>query len=200
MSYKTLLITGAALALASAAPAHASLIGMTYTGKVTVTGNTEIIDPNTGDPLASLPTGPYTAGSNDLWVCVGPAGGCAIGSGLSVGIVISDTGTPGQSTIAIGSWGGTDGATDPFTIDLTDFVPADGSAITGITVASNPAEVTINNVSATDINFTLNPSGYGGFGVTFAVTQDVVATPEPASFVLLAAATVGIAAIRRRQA
>jgi hypothetical protein len=201
MNYKAFLVAGTALALATVAPAQASLIGMTYTGTATVSGNTQIIDPNTGEVLDSPLTGTYTAGgATDFFVCLGPAGGCAHGSGLSVVTTITDSATPGEATIGFSTWGGTTGATGPVTIDLTNFSPADGQAITGITVASNPAAVTINNVSATDINITFAPSGWGGTGVTFNVTQDPVDTPEPASFALLAVAAAGIVGIRRRNA
>lgn len=200
MNYKTFLVAGAALALAAAAPAHASLIGMTYTGTMTVTGNTEIIDTNSGAALDSTLTGTYTAGTTDLSACLGPAGGCANGSGLSFLTVITNSATPGEATISFKTYGGTNGATGPVTIDLTNFAPADGQAITGISLDSNLVGVTVNNVSATDINLTFAPNGWGGTGVAFDVTQNPVATPEPASFALLAVATLGIVGIRRRYA
>jgi hypothetical protein len=118
----------AAMSLAFAANATATIVGSTYDFTTSVTGSTQI------DPLGG-PTS-HTDPANPGF-CVGPPVACGAGSGLSVSFAFAQTPSPTHDTITFTFFGSTLGAgPGTFAIDLGNFQTVDGEAITGVSYIS----------------------------------------------------------------
>ena len=188
----------AALSLAFAANANATIVGSTYDFSTSATGSTQIVPP--GGP--TVHTDPANPG-----FCVGPPVGCAGGNGLSGSFAFAQL-TPTQDTITFTFFGSTNTFTGTFTIDLGNFVTVDGEAITGVSYVSgnlNNGNFTSVTFDGTDADFTGSTtngfSALGGSTVVFSVatTGPQAAVPEPASLVLLGGGLLGMGVMRRRR-
>jgi hypothetical protein len=114
----------AALSLAFAANAHATIVGSTYDFTTSVTSPTEISP--LGGPVSH--TDPANPG-----FCVGPPVACSEGTGLSGSFAFAQTPSPTHDTITFTFFGGTLGAgPGTFAIDLGNFQTVDGTPITGV--------------------------------------------------------------------
>ena len=134
-----------AMPLAFASPSVASLLGTTVTGTAASTGAVTV------NPTA---LGTKTVGAGQEFAfCLGDPNACGSGSGVSVGVDISD------NQVAFSFFGSTDTETGTFSISLTGF---DGR-ITGVTLASG---------SDTFDSFGLTSSGPGSMLFTGSVTDD----------------------------
>ena len=186
-----------ALTLVFASTSLAEIAGATYDFSGNATGSTQI-----SATSASLIA---PAGSN---FCVGPPTSCT-GGGMFASFSFSNV-SPTEDQITFNFTGSSDGfLTGNFTIDLNDFVSADGSTITGITHDSgNLSRGDFSNVSwnGTDAIFTGTPAAgvgqynaVGGAKVVFDIAE-TAATPEPASLLLSGRglAALAIAGVRRK--
>ena len=186
----------AALSLAFAANANATIIGSTYDFTTSVTGATQI-SPLGGPTLHTDPANPG--------FCVGPPVACGSGSGLSGSFAFS-TVTPTLDHITFTFFGSTAGAgPGTFAIDLGHFVTVDGEKITGVSYSSGNlfngdfTNVTFNGTDAVFTGSTSNDyAAIGGASVVFNVAT--AAVPEPATFALLVSGLLlGLGVIRRRR-
>src|SRR6267378_1942460 len=164
----------AALALAFAPNANATIVGSTYNFSSSVTGNTQI------SPLG--PQGAFTSGPG---FCVGPPVNCGGGQGVSGSFAFA-TVSPTLDTITFSYFGSTAGAgPGSFSIDLGNFVTTNGEAITGVTLASGSlggatTSVTFNGTDAIFTETTgTNYNALGGNFLVFNATTTGPRVPEP---------------------
>jgi hypothetical protein len=170
--------------LAFASPSMAGLIGSSVTGTASATGTVQV------SPTA---LGTTTVGAGpEFSFCLGPPLACAMGSGISAGVDITDTG------VDFSFFGSTAGAHGTFSVLLSGF----GPTIENVTLASNgfdsfaltsfgPHQMLFTGATTNDFN------AIGGQFANFAV---VSAAPEPATLALLGIALAGIGFSRRRKA
>jgi hypothetical protein len=164
----------AALSLAFAPNANATIVGSTYDFTTSVTGNTQI-SPLGGPTLHTDPANPG--------FCVGPPVACGAGSGVS-GAFSFATVSPTLDHITFSFFGSTAGAgPGSFTIDLGHFVTTNGEVVTGVSLASGSlggASIT-ESFNGTDALFTYstgsNYNAIGGNFVTFNVNTTSVPGP-----------------------
>jgi hypothetical protein len=172
------LCSAAALALAFAPNANATIVGSTYDVTTSETGNTVIT------PLGAQ--GAHTDPAN-LGFCVGstevpPA--CGNNSGVTGGYSFA-TVSPTMDTITFNYAGTTIGASPgSFSVDLGNFVTTDGETITGVTLASTTFGGSVSSVSFAGGNAiftestTTDFSALGGASVVWDVTT-ARAVPAP---------------------
>jgi hypothetical protein len=174
MRIRALYLT-AALALAFAPNANATIVGSTYDFTSSVTGNTQI------SPLGAQ--GAHTDPAN-VGFCVGPPVECGTGSGVT-GFYNFATVSPTLDTITFSFFGSTFGAgPGTFAIDLGHFVTTDGETVTGVTHASGNlllGDFTNVSFNGTDAIFTGTAApeynAIGGASVVFNVTTQPVPAP-----------------------
>jgi len=162
----------AALSLAFAPNANATIVGSTYDFTTSVTGNTQI-SPLGGPTLHTDPANPG--------FCVGPPVACGAGSGVS-GAFSFATVSPTLDHITFSFFGSTAGAgPGSFTIDLGHFATTNGEVVTGVSLASGSlggASIT-ESFNGTDALFTFSTgSNYNAIGGNF-VTFNVNTVPGP---------------------
>jgi len=188
----------AALSLAFAAAANATIVGSTYGFSASSAGNTVI---------TGFTDGTYTDPSNPGF-CVGPPNDCSGGAGISGGFAFAHNVSPTQDTISFTFYGGTDGAgPGSFSIDLGNFQTLDHESILGVSYASGTlgGATSVGAWDGTDANFTFTGGDYnaiGGNTVVFNVdTATAVAVPEPGSFFMLMGGLglLGLGLIARRK-
>jgi hypothetical protein len=187
----------AALALAFAAHANATIVGSTYDFSTSATGQTGI------SPAVTTPT-PKTDPSNPAFQ-VGDA--ATFDFTLSGSFAFAKV-SPTHDTITFSFFGSTSGGgPGTFSIDLGNFVTTDGEKVTAVSYASGNflegdfSKVTFNG---TDAVFEGSTNGIynaqGNHNIVFDVTTTSPAgVPEPSSVALLASAVLGFMVMRRRR-
>ena len=180
-----------ALAAIFASTSMANIVGSTYTGNTSTTGNTQI----------SGFSGTFTDPANPGF-CVGPPVACGSGSGVSGSFTFGQV-SPTMDTITFAYFGSTAGAgPGSFSIDLGNFVTLDGETVTGVTYASGSlgGATSTGSFGGGAATFTYSTgsdyNAIGGNFVTFDVTT-TAATPEPASVAWLLTA-IGLVVGRKR--
>ena len=172
------LCSTAALSLAFAANANATIVGSTYTFSTSEAGNTVII-PLTGPTVRTDPFNPaFCVGSTTL------APNCFNNSGLFGAYTFAKV-SPTLDTIQFNFFGSTIGAgPGSFNVDLGNFNTVDGEVVTAVTYASgNLIEGNFTSVSfdGTTAIFTGTTStdynAPGGKSVIFNVTTKLVPAP-----------------------
>jgi hypothetical protein len=175
------LCSAAALALAFAPNANATIVGSTYNLTTSETGNT-VITPLGAQGAHTDPANPgFCVGSTE----VGPA--CASGSGVTGSYAFS-TVSPTLDRISFSFAGSTAGAgPGTFDVELGNFTTTDGETVTGVSYLSGNfigGEGDFSSVSFVGGNATFTGStstdfdALGGTTVTFNVTT-AQAVPAP---------------------
>jgi hypothetical protein len=163
----------AALSVAFAPVANATIVGSTYDFTSSVTGNTQI-SPLGGPTLHTDPANPG--------FCVGPPVACSAGSGVS-GAFTFATVSPTLDHINFSFFGSTAGAgPGSFTIDLGHFATTNGEVVTGVSLASGSlggASIT-ESFNGTDALFTFSTgSNYNAIGGNFVTFNVNTVVPGP---------------------
>ena len=187
----------AALTLALAPEASATIVGSTYTFATSDSGNTVI------DPLG--PQGTFTDPANPTFCVVSTSDTSCSSNGLSGSFSFAQV-TPTLDRITFRFQGFNGSATGAFTIELGDFVTTDGETITGITYNSGTlfsGDFSSVTWDGTDAVFTGTTPGsfiaFGGASIVFDVTTAPASVSQPASLILLAGAVLGLGAVRFRR-
>src|SRR4030095_12642225 len=178
-----LFATAATLAFAS--PSVAGLIGSSVTGTSSATGGAQVLQ---------IPVGKTTVGPNpEFGFCLGPPLGCAGGSGVSVGVDITDT------TVNFSFFGSTNSFSCSFSVLLDNF----SATIQNVTLGSGAFDsFALTSFGPHQMLFTgSTTNGFnaiGGAGVIFNVVT-TSGVPEPGTLLLLGIGIAGLAAQARRK-
>jgi hypothetical protein len=161
----------AALSLAFAPNANATIVGSTFDFTTSVTGNTQI-----------LPLGTTSQTTAPVGFCVGPPEACGLGSGVT-GTVTFAMVSPTEDTIRFTFFGSTAGAgPGSFSVDLSNFHTLDDEMITGVTFDSGAlgGATHTNSFNGTDARFTFSTtSDYNAIGGNSVLFDVATAVPGP---------------------
>jgi hypothetical protein len=197
-TYRTTAIGAAALALAFAAHANATIVGSTYDFSTSATGKTLI------QPLVTTPTSETDPSNPGFQV-----GDTTFHDFTLSGSFAFATVSPTHDTITFTFFGVTAaGGPGTFSIDLGNFVTTDGEKVTAVSYGSGNfvggfgdfSKVTFNGTDAVfEGSTTTVYDAFRGVSVVFDVTTGPAGVPEPSSVALLASAVLGFMVMRRRR-
>ncbi len=191
MRTRSLFVATAMLAVCSYGYAEAGLVGSTYDGTL---ASSSLVVSQAG-------TNPYTDGTaNALSFCVNAQGGA--GCGLQ-GVVSFTNPDANESDIVFTFSGNADGgAGDTFTVDLSNFITLDGSAIASVDQTLSGGSFLLTGFADGDASFTGTLGADGTVGAQSVTFGDaLVFSPEPGSIALAFGGLAGvILAARRRRA